>query len=90
MWEYYNDSTVSIDSVQFKLYLIDSSKSSNVEQLQLFLQSDSYFNENQSTYLDYEGFSTNDWYEISSSVLSTYRIALMLTLTLSSYGILTL
>ena len=36
MWEYYNDSTVSIDSVQFKLYLIDSSKSSNVEQLQLF------------------------------------------------------
>ena len=66
VWEYYNDSTVSIDSVQFKLYLIDSSKSSNVEQLQLFFSPDSYFNENQSTYLDYEGFSTNDWYEIGS------------------------
>ena len=58
-WDYYNDSTVIIDSVKFKLYYADSLQSPNIENLQLYFSPDSHFNENLSTYLDFQDFSTN-------------------------------
>ncbi len=66
VWDYYNDSTVSIDSVQFKLYCTDSLQSQNLETLQLYFSPDSHFNENLSTYLDFEDFSFNDWHYLGN------------------------
>ena len=66
IWDYYNDSTVIIDSVQFKLYCSDSLQGSNIETLQLYFSPDSHFNENLSTYLDFEEFSINGWYHLGS------------------------
>ena len=63
-WNYYTDSTKNIDSVQFKLSFYDSSQSSSVEALQLYFSPDSHFNENTSTFLDFDGFSFNEWHQI--------------------------
>ena len=63
-WSYYSDSTITIDSVQFKLYFDDSLKNSDLGPLKLYFSPDSHFNENLSTYLDYEGFSISDWYAL--------------------------
>ena len=68
-WSYYNDSTITLDSVQFKLYFDDSLKSSDVGPLRLFFSPDSHFNENLSTYLDYEGFSIFDWYALGAPMV---------------------
>ena len=65
-WDYYNDSTVYIDSVQFKLYCADSLQSQNFGTLQLYFSPDSHFNENLSTYLDFEDFSVNDWHYLGN------------------------
>ena len=53
-----------MDSVQFKLYFEDSLKSSDLGPLELYFSPDSHFNENLSTYLDYEGFSISDWHSL--------------------------
>ena len=66
VWDYYNDSTVIIDSVQFKLYCADSLQGSNIGTLQLYFSPDSHFNENSSTYLDFEEFSINEWYYLGN------------------------
>ena len=66
IWDYYNDSTVIIDSVQFKLYYADSLQDPNIETLQLYFSPDSHFNENLSTYLDFQEFSTNQWYYLGT------------------------
>ena len=65
-WSYFNDSTVTLDSVQFKLYFNDSLKSSDLGPLELYFSPDSHFNENSSTYLDYEGFSISSWYALGA------------------------
>ena len=66
IWDYYNDSTVIIDSVQFKLYYADSLQGSNIGTLQLYFSPDSHFNENLSTYLDFQEFSINEWYYLGT------------------------
>ena len=66
IWDYYNDSTVIIDSVQFKLYYADSLQGSDSRTLQLYFSPDSHFNENLSTYLDFQEFSINEWYYLGT------------------------
>ena len=68
-WSYYSDSTIAIDSVQFKLYFDDSLKKSDLGPLKLYFSPDSHFNENLSTYLDYEGFSLSDWYALGDPMV---------------------
>ena len=68
-WSYYSDSTISLDSVQFKLYFEDSLKSSDLEILELYFSPDSHFNENLSTYLDFEGFSVSGWYPLGNPMV---------------------
>ena len=68
-WSYYSDSTITIDSVQFKLYFDDSLKNSDLGPLKLYFNPDSHFNENLSTYLDYEGFSISDWYALGDPMV---------------------
>jgi len=68
-WSYFNDSTVTLDSVQFKLYFNDSLKSSDLGPLELYFSPDSHFNENLSTYLDYEGFSISGWYALGAPMV---------------------
>ena len=68
-WSYYNDSTINLDSVQFKLYFEDSSKSSDLGPLELYFSPDSQFNENLSTYLDYEGFSVSGWHPLGNPMV---------------------
>ena len=68
-WSYYSDSTIAIDSVQFKLYFDDSLKNSDLGPLKLYFSPDSHFNENLSTYLDYEGFSLSDWYALGDPMV---------------------
>ena len=63
-WSYSTDSSITLDSVQFKLYFEDSLKSSDLGPLELYFSPDSHFNENLSTYLDYEGFSISDWHSL--------------------------
>ena len=68
-WSYYSDSTVTIDSVQFKLYFKDSLKNSDLGPLKLYFSPDSHFNENLSTYLDYDGFSISDWHALGDPMV---------------------
>ena len=68
-WSFYNDSTITLDSVQFKLYYNDSSKSSDIGPLELFYSPDSHFNENLSTYLDYEDFYISDWHALGGPMV---------------------
>ena len=65
-WSYYNDSTITFDSIQFKLYFDDSLQNSDLGLLELYFSPDSHFNENSSTYLDYEGFSISDWFPLGA------------------------
>ena len=64
-WSYYYDSTITIDSIQFKLYFEDSSHSSE-SYPSLYYSPDSHFNENSSTYLDYDEFSIMDWHDLGN------------------------
>ncbi len=68
-WSYLSDSTITIDSVQFKLYFDDSLKNSDLGPLKLYFSPDSHFNENLSTYLDYEGLSISDWHELGDPMV---------------------
>ncbi len=68
-WSYYSDSTISLDSVQFKLYFDDSLKSSDLGLLELYFSPDSHFNENLSTYLDFEGFSMSGWHALGAPMV---------------------
>ena len=68
-WSYHNDSTINLDSVQFKLFFDDSLKSSDLGPLELYFSPDSHFNENSSTYLDYEGFSLFGWYPVGNPMV---------------------
>ena len=68
-WSYYSDSTINLDSVQFKLYFDDSLKSSDLGPLELYFSPDSHFNENLSTYLDYEGFSISGWHPLGNPMV---------------------
>ncbi len=68
-WSYFSDSTITVDSAQFKLYFEDSLKSADLGPLELYFSPDSHFNENLSTYLDFEGFSTSDWYALGGPVV---------------------
>ncbi len=65
-WSYHSDSMIYLDSVHFKLYFDDSLKSSDLGTLELYFSPDSHFNENSSTYLDYEGFSVSSWYPLGN------------------------
>ena len=68
-WSYYSDSTISLDSVQFKLNFDDSLRSSDLGILDLYFSPDSHFNENLSTYLDYDGFSLSGWYPLGNPMV---------------------
>tara|TARA_Y100001970_G_scaffold263168_1_gene348302 strand:+ start:1292 stop:2524 length:1233 start_codon:yes stop_codon:yes gene_type:complete len=62
-WLYHYDSLITIDSVCFKLYSNDSMLAIGTSP-NLFFSPDSFFNENLSTYLDYDGFNTEGWHDM--------------------------
>ena len=51
------------------MYYDDSLKSSDLGPLKLHFSPDSHFNENLSTYMDYEGFSISDWYALGDPMV---------------------
>ena len=69
-WNYFFDSTIVVDSLRFFLYsndsLLEAGSAPN-----LYFESDSQFDENSSTYLDFSGFSNSDWTELGQPYLKT-------------------
>ena len=69
-WNYFFDSTIVVDSLRFFLYSNDSLlEAGSVPNL--YFESDSQFDENSSTYLDFSGFSNSDWTELGQPYLKT-------------------
>ena len=62
-WDYFHDTTITIDSIRFVVYSEDSLLSSNPI-LNLYYNPDSQFSENSSTYLEFTNFSNLDWNNI--------------------------
>ena len=60
-WNYYSDSTITIDSLHFKLYT-NSLKEALLPNL--YFKSGFHFDESKSTYLDFVGYSIVDWESI--------------------------
>lgn len=67
-WEILNDTIVSVDSVRFIVFTEDSTLD-DVSLPNLFYSPDSHFNENKSTYLDFENFSFSNWLDLGSPSL---------------------
>jgi len=66
-WNYYYDSTITIDSLHFKLYTNDSLLGLKEVLLPfLYFKSGFHFDESENTYLDFPGFTISDWIEIGS------------------------
>ena len=72
-WNFFYDTSVVIDSLHFLLYsddsLLDYNKVPN-----LYFSPDSQFNENNSTYLDFEDFSNSNWYNLGSPLIRIKHI----------------
>ena len=62
-WDYYYDSTITIDSVHFYVYCPDSVVS-QIELPNLYFSPDSHFQENTSNFMDYDEFSLINWSKI--------------------------
>ena len=62
-WTYVNDTSVTIDSLRFVLFSNDSLLNQDRAPL-LYFSPDSQFDENNSTYLDYDDYNINDWVNI--------------------------
>ena len=66
-WNYYYDSTITIDSLHFKLYTNDSILDLKEVLLpSLYFKSGFQFDESENTYLDFSGFTISDWLELGS------------------------
>ena len=66
-WNYYYDSTITIDSLHFKLYTNDSLLDLKEVLLpSLYFKSGFQFDESENTYLDFSGFTISDWLELGS------------------------
>lgn len=66
-WNYYYDSTITIDSLHFKLYTNDSLLGLKEVLLpSLYFKSGFHFDESENTYLDFSGFTISDWIELGS------------------------
>jgi len=66
-WNYYYDSTITIDSLHFKLYTNDSLLDLKEALLpSLYFKSGFQFDESENTYLDFSGFTISDWLELGS------------------------
>jgi len=66
-WNYYYDSTITIDSLHFKLYTNDSLLDLKEVLLpNLYFKSGFQFDESENTYLDFSGFTISDWLELGS------------------------
>ena len=66
-WNYYYDSTITIDSLHFKLYTNDSLLGLKEVLLPfLYFKSGFHFDESENTYLDFSGFTISDWIELGS------------------------
>ena len=66
-WKYYYDSTITIDSLHFKLYTNDSLLDLKEVLLpNLYFKSGFHFDESENTYLDFTGFTISDWIELGS------------------------
>ena len=62
-WNYFHDTTITIDSIRFVVYSEDSLLSNNPI-LNLYYNPDSQFSENSSTYLEFTNFSNSNWNNI--------------------------
>ena len=66
-WKYHYDSTITIDSLHFKLYTNDSLLDLKEVLLpNLYFKSGFHFDESENTYLDFTGFTISDWIELGS------------------------
>lgn len=66
-WNYYYDSTITIDSLHFKLYTNDSLLGLKEVLLpSLYFKSGFHFDESENTYLDFSGFTISNWIELGS------------------------
>ena len=62
-WAYLNDTSITVDSLRFVLFSNDSLLNEE-RSPSLFFSPDSQFDENTSTYLDYENYSLTSWLDI--------------------------
>jgi len=68
-WDILNDTNVNVDSIRFMVFSEDSTL--NQERLpNLYYSPDSHFNENNSTYLDFENFSFPNWLDLGTPLLT--------------------
>lgn len=67
-WDILNDTNVTIDSIRFMVFSGDSTLSESSFP-NLYYSPDSHFNENTSTYLDFENFSFPNWLDLGTPSL---------------------
>ena len=65
----YLDSSVTVDSLLFRVYSNDSTLSENLA-VQLYFSPDSHFNEINSTYDDFDGFTLNGWQPVGAGTIT--------------------
>jgi len=68
-WNNYLDSSVTVDSLLFRVYSNDSTLSENLA-VQLYFSPDSHFNEINSTYDDFDGFTLNGWQSVGAGTIT--------------------
>tara|TARA_B100000315_G_scaffold248103_1_gene277599 strand:- start:218 stop:1450 length:1233 start_codon:yes stop_codon:yes gene_type:complete len=67
-WAYYHETSIYvIDSIRFILYSSDSLLQESSTPI-LYFKADSQFNESSSMYLDFTGFTTDDWFSQGQAV----------------------
>ena len=70
-WKYLLDSSITIDSILFKVYSNDSNIVNNDGNLDLFFSPDSHFDEINSSYNDFNQFSLNSWQSIGGGLMNS-------------------
>ena len=68
-WNNYLDSSVTLDSLLFRVYSNDSTLSENLA-VQLYYSPDSHFNEINSTYDDFDGFTLDGWQPVGAGTIT--------------------
>ena len=67
-WDYYYDTTITIDSIHFYVYCPDSVVT-QIELPNLYFSPDSHFQENTSNFMDYNEFSLINWSKIGQPAI---------------------
>tara|TARA_Y100000590_G_C15744027_1_gene1021355 strand:+ start:5726 stop:6931 length:1206 start_codon:yes stop_codon:yes gene_type:complete len=68
-WSQYLDSSVTLDSLLFRVYSDDSLLSESMADIQLYFSPDSHFNESNSTYRDFDNFTLDGWQSLGPGAL---------------------